>query len=167
MRCWKLLLAVFLLFSTYFIRSQSVTAVTTRVATASTKSRIETTMVKNEPKKGGHQGNRNSGNQGGRPPTSELTNVTFDFGTRMKTGDFKRSVSLIARVVAKGYWQYFYYSQHILIKVRVLPLLQQESQQHQRNQESRPRWSRMNQRKVAIKATASVATKDGGHQQVN
>ena len=59
-------------------------------------------MVKNEAKKGGYQGNRSSGNQGWIPPTSELTNVTFNYGTRMKTEDFKRSVSLIAGVVAKS-----------------------------------------------------------------
>ena len=100
--CARLLLAIFVLFSTYFNKSQSVSAATTRVATATTKSRIETKMVKNEAKKGGYQGNRSSGNQGWIPPTSELTNVTFNYGTRMKTGDFKRSVSLIAGVVAKG-----------------------------------------------------------------
>ena len=68
-------MAIFLLFSTCFNKSQSITTVTTRVTTAATntvttrvtiasvKSRIETTMVKTEPKKGGHQGNRNSSNQ--------------------------------------------------------------------------------------------------------
>ena len=59
-------------------------------------------MVKNETRKGGYQGNRNSGNQGWKPPTSELTDVRFDYGTRMKTGDFKRSVSQLAGVVAMG-----------------------------------------------------------------
>ena len=70
-------MAIFVLFSKYFTKSQSVTAVTirvvtaasndvtTRVATAPTILRIKTTMVKTKQlKKGGHQGNRNSGSQG-------------------------------------------------------------------------------------------------------
>ena len=60
MMSWKLLLAIFVLFSTYFTKSQSVTAVTTRVATAASNTvttkvstaptipRIETTVVKTE-----------------------------------------------------------------------------------------------------------------------
>ena len=57
-------------------------------------------MVKTE-KKGTQYGNRSGGNQGWKPPTSDLTDVTFDYGTRMNTGDFKRNVSLIAGKVAE------------------------------------------------------------------
>ena len=47
------------------------------------------------------KGNKTSGSQGWKPPTSEQTNVTFDYGTRMNTGEFKRNVSLIAGKVAE------------------------------------------------------------------
>ncbi len=90
----KCLLAIFLLFSSYFNKSHTVTAVITRAVTAAT-SRVNIMMVKTE-RKGTQYGNRNGGNQGWKPPTSNLTNVTFDYGTRMDTGAFKRNVSLIA-----------------------------------------------------------------------
>ena len=95
----KYLLAIFLLFSTYFNKGQTVTAVTARVVTATT-SKVNIKMVKTK-KKGTQYGNRNSGNQGWKPPTSDLTNVTFDYGTRMDTRAFKRNVSLIAGKVAE------------------------------------------------------------------
>ena len=62
-------------------------------------------MVKTK-KKGTYYGNRTSGSQGWKPPTSELTNVTFDYGTRMNTGEFKRNVGLIAGKVAEKIKQY-------------------------------------------------------------
>ncbi len=71
----KCLLAIFLLFSTYFNKSQTVTAVTTRVVTAAT-SKVNIKMVKTE-RKGTQYGNQNGGNQGWQPPTSDLPNVTF------------------------------------------------------------------------------------------
>ena len=96
----KLLLAIFLLFSTYFNKSPSVTAVTKRVVTASTKTQVDTKMVKTK-KKGTYHGNQTGGNQGWKPPTSELTNVTFGYGTRMNTEEFKQNVSLIPGKVAE------------------------------------------------------------------
>ena len=76
-----------------------VTAVTTRVVTATTN-KINIKMVKAE-KKGTQYGNQNSGNQVWKPQTDDLTNMTFDYGTRMDTGAFKRNVSLIAGKVAE------------------------------------------------------------------
>ena len=75
-------------------------AVTTRVVTAKTKTTVDIKMVKTE-KKGTYYGNQTSGSQGWKSPTSELANVTFDYGTRMNTGEFKRNVSLIAGKVAE------------------------------------------------------------------
>ena len=95
----KCLLAIYLLLSTYFNKSQSVTTVTTRVVTAPT-SKVNIKMVKTE-KKGTQYGNQNGGNQEWKPPTSNLMNVTFDYGTRMDTGASKRNMSLIAGKVAE------------------------------------------------------------------
>ncbi len=96
----KLLLVIFLSFTTYFNKSQSVTAVTTRVITTSTNNKVYAKMVKTK-KKGTQYGNQNGGNQGWKPPTSKLMNLTFDYGTRMDTRAFKRNIRLIARKVAK------------------------------------------------------------------
>ncbi len=56
-------------------------------------------MVKTK-RKETQYGNRNGSNQGWKLPTSDLTNVTFNYRTRMDTGAFKRNVSLITGKVA-------------------------------------------------------------------
>ena len=58
-------------------------------------------MVKAE-KKGTQYRNQSGGNQGWKPLTSDLTNMTFDYGTRVDTGAFKRNMSLIAGKVAEN-----------------------------------------------------------------
>ncbi len=93
------LLATFLFIFNIFNKSQTITAVTTRVVTAAT-SRVNIKMVKTK-RKGTQYGNRNGGNQRWKPPTSNLTNVTFDYRTRMDTGAFKRNMSLITGKVAE------------------------------------------------------------------